>query len=437
MVMRRLNNVEYNNTVRDLTGIDLRPAREFPADGAAGEGFTNVSDALVMSPAMLDKYLAAAKSIAAHAVLLPDGLRFSEKTTRPDWSEEILSEIRQIYRFYTDPRGSTKVNLQGLVWDTNSGGRIPLEKYLAATIALRDAPASDKKAFAAISAQESLSPKYLQTLWTLLNHQSPSPIVERLRAHWRTARMEDVANLAGEIRQWQSALSRFGSVGHFKPWQQPVNPIAESQTFRLKLAPAPGASEVVVRLVTRDAGDGREHDFVQWREPRLESPGHSPLFLHDLQGGVCQNPPRLPTRKDAKSTAAEWPVHLFGEDPFRDAAFKASLITRAPSVLTFHLPASLVKSCEFVVSATLIDRAGGEGSVQAQVVVDQVPAEGSLIPGLTVLARKGARPRRGSKSYSMSSAASFRPPCATARSFPSMRWSRWRFIIARMSRSCA
>ena len=61
----------------------------------------------------------------------------------------------------------------------------------------------------------------------------------------------------------------------------------------------PGASEVVVRLVTRDAGDGREHDFVTWQEPRLESPGHSPLFLHDLRGGVCQNPPRLPTRKDA------------------------------------------------------------------------------------------------------------------------------------------
>ena len=65
VVMRRLNNVEYNNTVRDLTGIDLRPAREFPADAAAGEGFTNVGDALVMSPSMLDKYLAAAKSIAA------------------------------------------------------------------------------------------------------------------------------------------------------------------------------------------------------------------------------------------------------------------------------------------------------------------------------------------------------------------------------------
>ena len=138
--MRRLTNVEYNNSVRDLTGVDLQPAREFPADAAAGEGFTNVGDALVMSPSMLDKYLAAAKGIAAHAVLLPDGFRFSEKTTRPDWSEEILTEIKRLYRAYTDPRGSTRVNLQGLQWDTNSGGRIPLEKYLAATIEHRDAP---------------------------------------------------------------------------------------------------------------------------------------------------------------------------------------------------------------------------------------------------------------------------------------------------------
>ena len=138
VVTRRLTNVEYNNTVRDLTAIDLEPAREFPADGAAGEGFTNVSDALVMSPAMLDKYLAAAKGIAAHAVLLPDGIRFSAKTTRPDWTDEILSEIKQVYQRYTHPGGNTQVKLQGIVWDSKGGGLIPLEAYLAATISYRD-----------------------------------------------------------------------------------------------------------------------------------------------------------------------------------------------------------------------------------------------------------------------------------------------------------
>ena len=35
--LRRLSNAEYDCTIRDMTGVDLRPTREFPADGAAGE----------------------------------------------------------------------------------------------------------------------------------------------------------------------------------------------------------------------------------------------------------------------------------------------------------------------------------------------------------------------------------------------------------------
>ncbi len=46
VLMRRLSNVEYTRTIRDLTGVPLDPAREFPQDGAAGEGFTNTGDAL-------------------------------------------------------------------------------------------------------------------------------------------------------------------------------------------------------------------------------------------------------------------------------------------------------------------------------------------------------------------------------------------------------
>src|ERR1700724_3849866 len=43
---RRLNRAEYNNTIRDLLGIDIRPADNFPADTAA-YGFDNNSDALI------------------------------------------------------------------------------------------------------------------------------------------------------------------------------------------------------------------------------------------------------------------------------------------------------------------------------------------------------------------------------------------------------
>src|SRR5216117_3120637 len=126
VVLRRLSNAEYTYTIRDLTGIgSLDPAKEFPVDSASGEGFMNVGNSLVMSPSLVTKYLDAGKDIASHAVLLPDGIRFSPKNTRRDWTEEILAEIRQFYRGFTDPRGGDKVNLQGIIFETNEGGRLP------------------------------------------------------------------------------------------------------------------------------------------------------------------------------------------------------------------------------------------------------------------------------------------------------------------------
>src|SRR6266545_4686277 len=69
VVLRRLSNAEYTYTIRDLTGVEsLDPAREFPVDGASGEGFMNVGNSLVMSPSLVTKYLDAAKDITSHAV---------------------------------------------------------------------------------------------------------------------------------------------------------------------------------------------------------------------------------------------------------------------------------------------------------------------------------------------------------------------------------
>ena len=123
VVLRRLSNAEYTYTVRDLTGLDsLEPTREFPVDGAAGEGFMNTGSSLVMSPSLLTKYLDAGKEIASHAVLLPDGVRFSSKTTRRDWTDEAVGAIKTFYAQFADIEG-----------------KVPLERYLAATLAEREA----------------------------------------------------------------------------------------------------------------------------------------------------------------------------------------------------------------------------------------------------------------------------------------------------------
>lgn len=61
VMSRRLNRAEYNNSVRDLFGVDMQLKDLFPADGAGGEGFDNNGDALFLSDILMEKYLAAAE----------------------------------------------------------------------------------------------------------------------------------------------------------------------------------------------------------------------------------------------------------------------------------------------------------------------------------------------------------------------------------------
>ena len=67
---RRLNRTEYNNTIKELLGVDLRPADDFPQDDA-GYGFDNIADVLSLSPVLMEKYVSAADRVARVAVFGP------------------------------------------------------------------------------------------------------------------------------------------------------------------------------------------------------------------------------------------------------------------------------------------------------------------------------------------------------------------------------
>lgn len=64
---RRLNRVEYTNTIRDLLGVDFRADQDFPTDDS-GHGFDNIGDVLTISPLLMEKYLNAAERISARAL---------------------------------------------------------------------------------------------------------------------------------------------------------------------------------------------------------------------------------------------------------------------------------------------------------------------------------------------------------------------------------
>ena len=69
ITIRRLNKVEYKNTVRDMLGVDFDPTENFPADDV-GHGFDNIGDVLTMSPLLMERYLEAAEAIATRVILV-------------------------------------------------------------------------------------------------------------------------------------------------------------------------------------------------------------------------------------------------------------------------------------------------------------------------------------------------------------------------------
>jgi mono/diheme cytochrome c family protein len=80
---RRLNRTEYNNTVRDLLGVDIRPADDFPQDDA-GYGFDNIADVLSLSPVLMEKYISAADKVTRTALFGPSTLKPTLTRLRSD-----------------------------------------------------------------------------------------------------------------------------------------------------------------------------------------------------------------------------------------------------------------------------------------------------------------------------------------------------------------
>ena len=83
---RRLNRAEYNNTVRDLLGVDFHPADDFPQDDS-GYGFDNIGDALSLSPVLMEKYLAAAEKVVRTAIFGLEKLKPTVVRHQPPYRE--------------------------------------------------------------------------------------------------------------------------------------------------------------------------------------------------------------------------------------------------------------------------------------------------------------------------------------------------------------
>lgn len=175
VLARRLSNAEYDYTIRDLTGVDIRPTREFPIDPANEAGFDNSGESLTLSPALLKKYLGAARLISEHLVLKSDGIGFAGHpvVTNTDRDKFCVQRIIQFYQ-------RQETNLAEYffaAWETKQGNN----------------PSNSK-----------LSPKYLKTIRKLLegkkHHLGP---IASLRQQWQEMPVNemDARRVSEEMRE--------------------------------------------------------------------------------------------------------------------------------------------------------------------------------------------------------------------------------------------
>ena len=167
VLARRLSNAEYNYAVSDLTGVDIRPTATFPVDPANEAGFDNSGESLAMSPALLKKYLSAARLVVDHLVLKPDGFAFASHAVVTDTDRDKYC-VRRIIEFYK---------------------RQPVDysDYFFAAWEYRHRAAQGRpdETLDRTAERHGISPRYLRTLWDrLLTLNDPVGPLQRLRMVW-------------------------------------------------------------------------------------------------------------------------------------------------------------------------------------------------------------------------------------------------------------
>lgn len=193
VIARRLSNAEFDYSIRDLTGADIRPTQTFPVDPANEAGFDNSGESLTMSPALMTKYLEAIRVVIDHMMLTPHGIAFAPHPVVTDTDRDKYC-VKQIVQFYQrQPTDLATYFLAAWMYRNRDG--------LGQTDATLDEIAIEQK----------ISPKYLNTVWELLTQLEAVGPTARLQAMWNelpsattseASRSETIASACEAMRDY-------------------------------------------------------------------------------------------------------------------------------------------------------------------------------------------------------------------------------------------
>ncbi|MGH9769643.1 MAG: DUF1587 domain-containing protein, partial [Blastocatellia bacterium] len=203
--VRRLTSGEYAYTIKDLTGFDLNVGIDSSSDSVGGEGFTNFGDVQFMQDANLERYLAAAKIVANHAVIGAGPLEFFSHPGKSGFELSAITRIREIYAAH------------GIRTVSGEGGRpFGLEKYSKALFVAwqykhRAALGEANATLPALAAREGITPRLAEHIWQVMNKQTQGYPTSEAVSRWLKLPAPPASVLAGaEAGDKTAAAARAG-----------------------------------------------------------------------------------------------------------------------------------------------------------------------------------------------------------------------------------
>lgn len=165
---RRLNTAEYNYTIRDLTGVDIKPTKEFPVDPANQAGFDNTGESLTMSPTLWKKYYEAARQVADNLVLQPEGFTFAPHPMLVETDRDKYSVLRIVDFYQRQPTDFAEYFLAAWRFQHRAALGVP------------------QATLTEIATESKVSPRYLAMVWgTLADTIDPVGPIAKLQGMFR------------------------------------------------------------------------------------------------------------------------------------------------------------------------------------------------------------------------------------------------------------
>ena len=243
VLVRRLNNAEYNYTIRDLTGVDIRPTQTFPVDPANEAGFDNSGESLTMSPALMAKYLEAARMVADHLVLTPTDVRFAPHPVVTETDRDKYC-VNRIVDFYAN-QPTDLADYFFVCWQNASN---PNEGQLAS-----------------VAKQSRLSTQYTHTVWNILHEKPAFGPLQVLQDQFHSIPVDATEDMAR--RQCES----------MRKYVQDVRPKLAKTFKNLQIADVhKGSQSLVLWKNEQYAANRRNFDVERLTPPDRERPKGTP-----------------------------------------------------------------------------------------------------------------------------------------------------------------